>query len=55
MAAPGYGFQPGDQAWLQFKLGCPVEGPKPIDLHDATLDEFRAWLGEVRAEAQRWS
>ena len=55
LQAPGYGFRPGDQAWLRFKPGYPVGGPKPIDLAEASLDEFRSWLGEVKAEAQRWS
>jgi hypothetical protein len=48
-------FLYGNQAWLEWKPAYPAEGPAPIDLRAVSLDEFRAWLGEVRAEAQRWS
>ena len=55
LQAPAYGFQPGDRAGVDVKNGYGIDVPKPIDLHDVSLDEFRAWLGEVKAEAQRWS
>lgn len=48
-------FLPGNRAWLSWKPGYPADGPGTIDLYYATLEEFRAWLGEVKAEAQRWS
>ena len=48
-------FLPGNRAWLSWKPGYPAEGPAPIDLRACSLDEFRAWLGEVKAEARRWS
>lgn len=53
--APGYGFVPGDQACVVVRAGHEIDAPKPIDLSEVSLDEFRAWLGEVKAAAQRWS
>lgn len=48
-------FLYGNQAWLEWKPGYAAEGPAPIDLRACSLEGFRAWLGEVKAEAQRWS
>ena len=48
-------FLYGNQAWLEWKPCYPAQGPAPIDLRACSLEGFRAWLGEVKAEAQRWS
>lgn len=47
-------FLYGDQAWLEWKPGYPADGPAPIDLRATSLEGFREWLEEVKAEAQRW-
>lgn len=52
---PGHGFLAGDQAWVVVRAGYGIDAPAPIDLHDASLDEFHSWLGEVKAVAERWS
>jgi hypothetical protein len=53
--APGCGFTPGDRAWVVVKMGYAIDVPGPIDLAEVSLEEFHAWLGEVKAVAERWS
>ena len=52
---PGHGFLAGDRAWVAVRDGYGIDVPEPIDLHDVSLEEFRSWLGEVKAVAERWS
>lgn len=54
--SPEQGFTSRDRAWVWRDRGYDsVEVLQPIDLSEASLKEFREWLGEVKAEAQRWS
>lgn len=55
LQAPGRGFVPGDEMWVRVSDGYEIKVPGPVDLAEVSLDGFRAWLGEVKASAKRWS